>query len=424
MASTSSRFVKIGAAAAVATLIAASALITNSSLVAQDPAPAPATEPAPKKGVDSPLVPPPFIDYADVTPPLQSFQYWLDTVTTGDEEFTDIVIRARGLAADTKLSAAEIREERIRRLNASFDFEAMLDAAEQGNPARGEMTIDERRNARDAMVKLFLGTVTREKYAARNIRATRLAKVDGAENPNWQAGTAVIEVDMFDTVERATVRYRVHMKLFPRGLIWRWYKSEGLGTVAEVTSPAKPDSGVNADTAKALAGLDSEITRLSELVEAEDAKVREAEDRLALLRERLAARQAEKQELERVQDPYGTPELALRTAHKAMRDGNWERFLASHSSIVRDKAGPAAKSRFLHSSKRDEVKSIAILETIADPTDVGKIRLKVRLTISFREQQKYDSEEKEAYVEAREERRVVTISFVREEGKWLINDDL
>lgn len=392
----------------------------------------PQAQPAPA-AVDSPLVPPPFIDFADVTPPLQSFQYWLDTVTTSDEEFLEIVKVARSLPADAKLTASELREERIRRLHASFDFEAMLDAAEAGKQARGReagspadegvMTIDERRNAKDAMVRLFLGTVTREKYAARNIRATRMLTEEGKDNPNWKDGTAEIEIDMFDTVERAVVRYRVHMKLYARGLMWRWYKSESMGEAKDAPAPKDADA-TPADTAKAIGGLDAEIARLSEQLEGEEEKLKEMEDRLALLRERLSARKAERRELEREQDPYGTPELALRTAHKAMKDQNWEKFEACHTEAVRNNAGPAAKSRFLQSAKRDEVLSLAILETIADPSDSGKMKLKVRLTISFREQQKYDADAREAYTEKRQELRVVTISFLREDGKWLISDDL
>ncbi len=360
---------------------------------------------------------PPYIDHADVLPPLDSFRYWLDTVTTTDQEFAEVVRKAQNLPAGKQFTSEELREERKKRLYASFDFDQFFAEAAKNEP-EGDLSTRQRAFREEALVRYYLGSVVREQFAARNIRA-----ITAPDDPDFGNGTASVLLDMYNTVEKRVIRYRVHMMLYPRGLIWRWYKTESLGEVADrpAEAVAAEESG---DSAKALAALDAEIARLSQTVEEEAAKVKEAEERLQLLRDRLAQREAERAELERVQNPYGTPELSLRTAHKAMREKDWERFLAGHSTRVRGNAGPSAKSRFLASAERDEVRSVAILEQIPDPADANRMKIKARLTIVFREVQKYDSEFEESYVEGREERRVVTLTFVREDGNWLLDDDL
>jgi len=365
----------------------------------------------------APLASPAYIDHADVLPPLDSFRYWLDTVTTTDEEFADVVRKAQNLPANKQFTVSELREERTKRLYASFDFDQFFAEAAKNEPER-DLSVRQRAFREEALVRYYLGSVVRDQFAARNIRA-----ITAAEDPNFANGTASLLLDMYNTVEKRVIRYKVHMKLYPRGLIWRWYKTESMGEVAD--RPAEASSGAeDGDNTRALSALDAEIARLNETIEGEAAKLREAEARLQLLRDRLAQREAERLELERVQNPYGSPELALRTAHRAMREKDWDRFKASHSARVRDNAGPSAKSRFLASAERDEVRSVAIIEQVVDPVDSNKMRIKARLTLVYREVRKYDSEERESYVEGSEERRVVTLTFVREDGNWLLDDDL
>lgn len=365
-----------------------------------------------------PLVRPAFVDHADVTPPLDSFRYWLDTVTTTDEDFARVVRKARGLADGAKLDAAELREERVRRLRASFDFDELFAEAERkSNGAEGNELSAKQRESREAdLIDYYLGSVVREQFAARNIRA-----MSAPEAPDWQKGTAHVLLDMFSTVEKQVIRYKVHMKLWPKGLMWRWYKSENLG---EISDKGETVSSTTESSDDGMSRVDREIAALNASIEVEEATLAEVEERLERLRNQLSAKQAERVEIERSANPYGSPELSLRTAQKALKEKSWERFLASHTARVRDKSGPAAKSRFLNTASRDEVKNIAVIETNPDPANANRIMLKVRMTVSYREHRVYRAEEGESAVEQKEEKRVLTLPFLLEEGKWLLDEDI
>jgi hypothetical protein len=376
---------------------------------------APKTD-APKDAAKpSPLKSPAFIDHADVKPPKESFEYWLQTVSTTDEEFAAVLAKTPGYDADKKFTPAELRTERKKRLYQSFDFDAYFEA---GHKADDEPQTREQRDFNEKMlVDLYLGTVTRDAYSARNIRA-----INAPEPPDWNTGKATILLDMFSTVEKRVLRYRVNLKLYEKGLCWRWYSSENLGDAPTEKPVAGSDAAAKAMDAAAV--LEREIAALIEKIEADKKAVGDAETRIAAATAQLDQKRAEKIELERVANPYGTPELALRTAYRAMRDKNWDNFKQSHSKAVRDAAGDAAKGRFETTSKANEVKSITILETTEDPVDKNKVKLKVRLTVVYRSKAGYDSEEKQTTVEPSEERRVATVTPVKEDGRWLLDDPL
>ncbi|MCK6439263.1 MAG: hypothetical protein L6Q71_03565, partial [Planctomycetes bacterium] len=315
-------------------------------------------------------------DHADVMKPEDSFRYWLVTVNSDDKEFASILRAERKLDASKEFTAEELRLERERRIEASFDFEAFFKSEEYREEK--PLTAEQKVRRRDEMTRLFLSEHARKKYEARNIR-----DVSAPEPEDWDNESAYVILTIKDLVSGKDVRYRVDMKVNVRGLMWRWYKSELF--TGEVKAAPPQDSQSPAEVQRALiADYDKQIEELAKELATLKQRNEEIALEIARLEERRSVIEAQRAELERQRNPYGTPEATFLTAHKALRDGNWEKFLSCHAQRVRDTAGDAAKKRFEESVSAEEVKGTLIREVIKDADRPDRITLKVELTVSFR----------------------------------------
>lgn len=345
-------------------------------------------------------------DHADVMWPSDSFRYWLDTVNTDDEAFKELLKAELGDKAPESWSESELRRERERRVEASFDFDAFIASSAS---ADGSLSREQMSRRREELMRMFLSGHAREKYAARNIK-----DIVVTEYPDFDAQRAYILLTIADLVSGEDVRYRVNMKLYPGGLMWRWYKSElYVGEIPKKAERPADDKPTHQElTEKYDAEIDKLNTKISALKERQDDVAAEVAN-LTELQEKL---RAERAELERQNNPYGTPESAFRTAYGALSMGNWEKFLSSHSARVRENAGDAARDRFTSTVQKEEVQGFNVLETTVDPEMPDQALLKIKLRVRVLKDTGEGSDELEP--------RVVTLKLVWENGLWLLDEDI
>ncbi len=374
---------------------------------------------------------PEWYDQADILPPKESFEYWLDTVATDDQEFLEVLHKANplGLGFDVEaLSAKELqarlRLEREKRLEASYDFEKYFEVYNEGKRVKDQLTPHQQAQRKEDLIHYYLGPEVRRTYAKRNIRAIRVPTSAENPNPNWDQEEAFIYLDMLDLIYEKEMRLKVLMKLDPVGLMWRWYQSfpveleedEEMSTESQEEEAIQKIQGKIKQTKEALAQLEAQLEKLEEL------KAKRAQ--LELLQNQY---ERELRELQRKSNPYKTPELAFETAYAALKDGDWEVFLQSHTQRVRMQAGVPAKSRFEETVSERKIRTQDIREVIYNEEDPNEATLKVNLQIAYRKEiqaSEHLEEGDEPKLVDDLERRVIKIRMLFEDGKWLIDEDL
>lgn len=359
-------------------------------------------------------------DHADVMSPVDSFEYWLNSVGMTDAEFTIELRKRMNLDENAAFTAEQLQQEREKAVVTSFDFDAYFEDFEK-TTGKESLSPAKREEHRYNMVRSFLSQTRREVYARRNIVATSASP----EAPDWSAGMAHVYLELNNTVTGKRERYKVYMRLYEKGLIWRWYKSELVsadeGLLPEATSNESSDIQQRiAELERAIEGdaaqLDVVLAQIAELERASNA-----------LKERIRVRSDARDELKRQADPYSTPEASFRTAYKSLKDGTWEIFLNCHSKAIRDVAGEREKENFLRVYRKQHfLGNPSVMEKRDDADNPDLCYLKVKFQITTRKEFDTDTgEDGEAMdVIPLGETRVREFRMVREDNRWLIDEKI
>jgi|GEM_PF-5222768 len=385
------------------------------------------------------------LDFANYRAAGDCFLYWVDTVTTTDDEFIDLVTaeyESRDVDSPYDFDAmdADARQKliyslRLERLDGSFDFDRWFEL--EGK----ERTPAQKRQLREDKYRTWLSMEARQQFRKRFTKSNT-STLRSAGAPDFNAGEAAIYIRIRDLVANEDVLYRVDLSLYPEGLGWRWYLSE------PVSEDVLDDAGseTNGPAAKdEIDEIQDRIAQANEEIDEVNRQIEALQQERAVLMDRRQDLVARRIELERELDPYGTPERTLRTALGALREGKWETFLSCHSKDIREEneKSAAAKAHFVAAAggdgKRSKVRDLGrIREKIVDRDNENIIYLTVDITVSHRKKRSFNEtlEESErgteparrtgieSEVEAVSETKRIRLRFVQEGSKWLIDEEI
>ncbi|MCA8940747.1 MAG: hypothetical protein KDB07_13095 [Planctomycetes bacterium] len=398
---------------------------------------------------------PEYVSYADLMPPKESFQYWVDTITTSDAEFRKILVQeykgfwedddpriknAEQYVADLEANGG-LRKERIRRLESSFDYRRKL--LQDAGDSEGDlvmMTQDERKNYearlndnKRKMIDTDLGGERRQKFAARKITA-----IKEVGKPDLKLGKAMVIIELENAVTKNTDKYVIFMSLYTKGLMWRWHESKLLPFVDEQgrlmtdegsfdTKPSEEEVKDNESDVRMQALSDEIAAKQAELAKVQE-EARQVDEKRADLHRQIRALQEEQSKLNLARSPYGMPRSTWDTVRKAYDSQDWETFLASHTKAVREKAmnDEEAKKRFMDAAKLRTIRSPNAPKVTYDPEDESKATLKLVVSIaSVRKTAVSEGDAKRSDIDATKlEKKHLVLKLRKEQGKWLIDSGI
>lgn len=260
-----------------------------------------------------------------------------------------------------------------------FDFDTWLQdrAAEEGKVH----TDDETAELRQQWFELFESTQFRDSYRRRNVRVLKEPAADRAK------GRAELVIAM-QGPELEDEQFRVLMTLSEDGTYWRWYS---IPRIEEDVPTLTPDQRM-----KRIEEAMQLITEKRALLDAQEKALREE---LTRLRSELAEADAGKSD-------YASPISVVESAWRAVEKGDADALLDCHTtrrvseSNLEDLKAKLDKTRV-------RLMKWEILDSTIDGQNPARADVRVRLTL----QQTGEPD-----------RRVVTVSVVRDAKEWKIDD--
>lgn len=233
-----------------------------------------------------------------------------------------------------------------------FDFDAWVKRHE--DEQGGASTEEERAGLLEEWLQVFRSEEFRERYERGNVTVERELMRDDDEGK----AELLISLETDDRLER----FRVQLNRSEDGTHWRWY----------AIPPYDGDADEDPAPADRLAEIEKQLAAIAE-------KQRDLDELAARLRGEAASIRAEIVEEDAGESPYATPASVVRTAWRAIENGNAESVLACHVEAKRPVKDGAVVERV--AALRDRLMAWEVLDTIVDVDDARRATVRVKLTL-------------------------------------------